>query len=118
MGHLFDLRRRSFLLSSLAVPFFGRLRAQTALDATLLKTNAGLDDFITEKYHDQIAAILSAWRASLVQSVEKVLAPDFRGASPQPSESRTVRPGPALEVRLVTFPQQPALEREAFLREL
>ncbi len=92
--------------------------AQTALDAALLKTNAGLDDFITEKYHDQIAAILSAWRANLLQSIEKVLAPDFRGASPQPSESRIVRPGPALEVRRVTFSQQATLEREAFLREL
>jgi Flp pilus assembly protein TadD len=118
MGHLFDLRRRSFLMGSLAAPFVGRLRAQPALDATLLKTNAGLDDFITEKYHDEIAAILSAWRASLVQSVEKVLAPDFRGASPQPSESRIVRPGDALEVRRIAFSSEPTLERDAWLSEM
>src|ERR1700687_5547762 len=39
-----------------------RYRAQLPLEATLLKTQAGLDDFVTEKYQDQIAAILSEWR--------------------------------------------------------
>ena len=115
------MRRRTFLRSGLALPFLGRLRAQTTplvdagfhlhphyraetpLDATLLKTKAGLDDFVTEQYHDQIAAILAEWRANLVESIEKILAPDFLGASPQPAESRIVRPGPALEVRRVTF---------------
>jgi hypothetical protein len=54
-------------------------RAQMPLDATLLKTQAGLDAFITEKYQDQIAAILAEWSSSLLQSpqdtraVEKVL---------------------------------------------
>jgi len=123
-------------MGSLAVPFLGRLgaqepplvdagfrlhphyRAQTALDATLLKTKAGLDDFVTEKYHDQIAAILAQWRGNLVDSVEGVLAPSFLGASPLPAEFRIVRPGPALEVRRVTFSQQPTLGREAFIREL
>ena len=136
MGHFRDLRRRSFLLRSLAFPFLRRLsaqetplvdaefhlhpryRAQTALDATLLKIKPGLDDFITEKFHDQIAAILTEWRADLVNSVAKALAPDFLGASPQPAESRIVRPGPALEVRHVTFPQQLTLGPDAFVPEL
>src|ERR1700690_782115 len=34
-------------------------RAQVPLEATLLKTQAGLDEFVTEKYHDQMAAILA-----------------------------------------------------------
>ncbi|MBZ5571050.1 MAG: hypothetical protein LAO09_04125, partial [Acidobacteriia bacterium] len=38
-------------------------RAQRPLDATLLKTRAGLDEFITEKYADQIAATLAEWSA-------------------------------------------------------
>ena len=32
------------------------------------KVQTGLDDFITEKYADQIAAILAEWSASLLQS--------------------------------------------------
>jgi Flp pilus assembly protein TadD len=128
--------RRSFLLRSLALPLLPRLsaqdaplvdagfhihphyRAETALDATLLKTKAGLDDFITEKYHDQIAAILAEWRADLVKSAARALAPDFRGASPQPAESRIVRPGPALEVRHLSFSPQPTLGRNAFIQQL
>src|SRR5208337_3594607 len=93
-------------------------RTPTALDATLLKTKAGLDDFITEKYHDRIAAILTEWPANLAESVAKVLAPDFLGTSPQPAESPIVRPGPALEVRRVSFSQQATLGRDAFIQAL
>src|ERR1700683_1375217 len=133
---MFRFPRRSFLIGSLALPHLRKLRAQetplvdagfhlhphypvqTPLDATLLKTKAGLDDFITEKYHDDIAAILAQWSVNLVDSVEKVLATDFLGASPQPAEIRIVRPGPALEVHRVTFSQQPTLRRDAFVQEL
>ncbi len=121
---MFQLPRRNFLMRSLALPFLGRLRAQetplvdagfhlhphyraqTALDATLLKTKAGLDDFITEKYHDQIAAILVEWRAKLLaspmglQGIEQALAPSLSNTAP-PAQSRIVRPGPALEVRRI-----------------
>jgi len=60
------------------------------LDALRLKTQAGLDDFVTEKYADQIAAILARWSSGLLQSpqdvgaVEKVLLPNFSGSSPRP----------------------------------
>ncbi len=84
---------------------------------------AGLDDFITEKYADQIAAILAKWSASLLQSpretqaIAKVLAADFSGSSLQPVESRVVRSGVALQVHQNKFSTQPALDRDAFLRE-
>jgi tetratricopeptide (TPR) repeat protein len=99
-------------------------RAQMPVDAVLLKTQAGLDDFITEKYSDQIAAILAEWSERLLQSVqevqavEKVLTPDFSGASFQPLESLLVWSGPALEIRRNKFARQTALGRDAFLREL
>jgi tetratricopeptide (TPR) repeat protein len=99
-------------------------RAATPFDALRLKVNAGLDDFPTEKDHDRIAAILAQWRSGLLesprtlQSLEKVLARDFRGASPRPVDSRVVRPGPALEVRRVTFSSQTSLGPTAFLHEL
>jgi tetratricopeptide (TPR) repeat protein len=130
------MRRRNFLQGGLALPLLRRLqaqntplvdaafhlhphyRAQTPLDTTILKIKAGLDDFITEKYHDQIAAILAKWSTNLVDSISSALGPDFLGASPQPSQSRVVRPGPALEVRRLTFSPQPTLRPDAFVQQL
>ncbi|MGD0507676.1 MAG: hypothetical protein ABSA27_07760, partial [Terriglobales bacterium] len=94
------------------------------VDALLLKTQAGLDDFVAEKYADQIAAILAQWSAGLLQSpqelraVEKVLLPSFSGASPRPATSRVVRPGPPIEIHHHTFRRETALGRDAFLQEL
>ncbi|HEY6304418.1 MAG TPA: FG-GAP-like repeat-containing protein [Terriglobales bacterium] len=94
------------------------------LDALLLKTQAGLDDFVTEQYADQIAAILSQWSSGLLQSqqyleaIEKVLLPNFSGASPQPADSRVVRPGPPIEIHHNTFRSEITLGRDAFLHEL
>ena len=94
------------------------------LDALLLKTQAGLDNFVSEKYADQIAAILAEWSSSLLQSpqdmqaIGKVLTFDFSGSSLRPSESRLLRSGPALEVLQNKFTRQAALGRDAFLQEL
>jgi tetratricopeptide (TPR) repeat protein len=99
-------------------------RAQMPLDATLLKTQAGLDNFVTEKYQDQIAEILAEWSSSLLQfpkdmrALKKVLAPEFSATSLRPLESRSVRSGPALEIRQNIFSPVLALGREAFLEEL
>jgi tetratricopeptide (TPR) repeat protein len=99
-------------------------RAQTPLDATLLKTQSGLDNFIAEKYHDQIAVILAKWSSSLLQSpqdvraVEETLSLNFSGSSLQPLESRLARSGPALEIRKNKFTRQTTLGREAFLQQL
>ncbi|PYX57255.1 MAG: hypothetical protein DMG76_12070 [Acidobacteria bacterium] len=99
-------------------------RAHTPLDSTLLKTQAGLDKFVTEKYHDQIAAILAKWSSGLlrspqeVQEFEKALASDFSASSFRPIESRLLRSGPSLEIRKNKFTRQIVLGREAFLQEL
>ncbi len=99
-------------------------RAKLPLEATLLKTEAGLDVFITEKHAEQIAAILAQWSAGLlrspqdIQAVERVLTPDFVGSSLQPAESRLVRSGPVLEIHQNKFARQPALGRDAFLQGL
>jgi len=101
-----------------------RYRAQTPLDATLLKVQVGSDEFITEKYHDQIAATLAKWSSSLLQSphelqtFEKVLAADFSGSALRPIESRLVRSGPPIEVHQNKFTEGSALGRGAFLQEL
>jgi tetratricopeptide (TPR) repeat protein/peroxiredoxin len=99
-------------------------RTPRPLDALLLQTQAGLDDFVTEKYVDEIATILARWSSDLLQSpqdvaaIEKALLPNFSGSSPRPVESRIVRPGPAIEVRHNTFKRETALGRDAFLQEL
>src|ERR1700680_9123 len=62
-------------------------RTPRPLDALLLQTQAGLDDFVTEKYADEIAAILAQWSSGLLRSrqdvsaIEKVLLPNFSGSS-------------------------------------
>ncbi len=127
------LRALPFLrpLYSQSIPLAGgefrlqpHYRERTPHDATLLKTNADLDDFPREKYHDQIAAILAEWSAGLLQSperllaIENVLAPGFVGSSPLPEDSRLVRPGPPFEVRRLTFTPPASLEPRAFLQEL
>ena len=94
------------------------------LDALLLKTQPGLDDFVTEKYADQIAGIFSRWSSGLLASprdlsaIEKALASNFSGNSLTPATSRVVRPGPAIEVRQNAFHRETALPRDAFLQEL
>jgi tetratricopeptide (TPR) repeat protein len=134
-----DLRRRNFLFrfcQALAFPFVRRLgaqnnarfhlhpqyRAQTPLDVLVRKTDAGLDDFVTEKHHAPVASILAEWAAELtespakLQAIEKVLVPGFLGFSPRPSETRRVRRGPALEVHQISFGAEAT--RDTFLSEL
>ena len=90
----------------------------------LLKAQAGLDDFITEKYHDQISAILAEWRSSLlrspreVEAIKKVLALDFSGSFLRPVDSRLVRSGSPLEVLENKFSSRTNLGRDAFVQEL
>ncbi len=100
-----------------------RYRTQRPLDAILSRVEAGLDDFITEKYADQIAAILAEWSTNLLrsprdmQAITKTFAADFSGTSLQPVESRVVRSSTAMEVRRNKFTSNTTLDRDAFLRE-
>jgi tetratricopeptide (TPR) repeat protein/peroxiredoxin len=119
-----DLDSPSTLASAGDFHLHPRYRDPRPIDALLVKTKAGLDDFITEKYADDIAAILAAWSARLqqspqdVQTIGKVLAPFFSGTSLQPTKSRVVRPGPTIEVRENTFTHQASLPKGGFLQEL
>ena len=96
-------------------------RAERPLDNTLLKVQPGLDGFISEKYHDQIAVILADWSSGLLQSplqvqaIEKVLSAEFAGSSMIPIESRLVRTGPPIEIHQDKF-LAPDLGRDAFLQ--
>jgi tetratricopeptide (TPR) repeat protein len=98
-------------------------RSERPVDATLVKVQAGLDEFITEKYADEVGRILAGWSTSLLQSpgemqaISSTLAAEFSGVSLQPAESRVVRSSASLEVRQNRFAAQPTLNRDAFLRE-
>ena len=98
-------------------------RARTPLDAALLKTQAGQDEFITEKYADQVTVILGRWSAGLLgspqtlKSFETSLATDFFGASQTPTEFRQLRSG-VVEAQRRMFSPSISLGRDAFLAEL
>lgn len=98
-------------------------RTGRPLDTTLAKVQTGLDEFISEKYADQIDAILADWSASLLQSphatdaIARALAADFSGASLLPAESRVVRSDAILEVRQNKYSRQTGVNRDAFLQE-
>jgi tetratricopeptide (TPR) repeat protein len=104
--------------------FHPHYRTPDPLEPTLLQTQAGHDAFVTEKYHDQIAAILTQWSSSLrqnpqdLEAIAKALAADFTGTSLRPAESRVVRSTPPLEIRQNKFAAQAAVGRDAFLQEL
>ena len=99
-------------------------RTPDPLAATLLQTEAGHDEFVSEKYHDQIAAILAQWSSGLRESprhlrtIDEALAANFSGTSFRPAESRVVRSGGVLEVRKNSFANQNPLPHDAFLQEL
>ena len=98
-------------------------RAQRPLDALLLKTKPGLDNFVTEKYAEQITTILADWTSGLLQSphdirpIEKSFAANFIGSSLRPTGSRLQR-SDLVEVHRQTFAAGSALGRVEFLNEL
>jgi len=101
-----------------------RYRTPDPLAATLVETQAGHDEFISEKYHDQIASILAQWSSSLrqsprqIQAIGKTLAANFAGASFHPAESQVLRSGPVLEIQRNRFAALATLGRDDFLQDL
>jgi tetratricopeptide (TPR) repeat protein len=99
-------------------------RTPSPLDAMLAKVKAGSDIFVSEKYHDQLAAILALWKTELLQhpgnlsAIERVLAADFSGSSLVPSESRLVRGDGNLEIRSNKFSMPANLSRDRFIGQL
>jgi tetratricopeptide (TPR) repeat protein len=101
-----------------------RYKTARPLDATLLKVDSGLDEFITEKYADQVSAILDEWRTNLLQSPRTFeafatsMSAQFSGSRPQSPERRLVRTSPVLQIWQKKFPNEISLNKDGFLREL
>jgi len=98
-------------------------RDRLPLEAMLAKLPAGSDAFLTETYHDQLAAIMARWSAGLFESplnlawLESGLTSDFSGCSLLPAQSRVLRSGPTLEIRLNKFSRE-SVDRNRFLEHL
>ena len=81
-------------------------RTPDPLEDVFRQTEAGHDQFVSEKYHDQIAAILAQWSSSLLQNshdlapIGKAFSDNFSGTSMRPMKSRVVRSGGVLEISL------------------
>lgn len=100
-----------------------RYRSERPLDAAVLKVQPGLDEFVSEKYADEIAAILGTWRAAMlgsvvgIEAVARSLARNFEGGSLRTAESRVVRSSVGIQVRQNKFADSAVLSREEFLRD-
>jgi tetratricopeptide (TPR) repeat protein len=99
-------------------------RTPRPLDALLLKRQAGLDEFVSEKYSDQLGALLAEWSANLLQSpqqadtIERILVPGFSGCALVPVDSKLVRSHSGLEVRQNRFANQTTVGKDVFVKEL
>ena len=84
-------------------------RTQRELDDVLRKVQPGFDDFLTEKYHAQIAGILKEWSAQLrtsplkTEALEKAMTPNFEASSPKASSSQVIRDGASIKVWRMKF---------------
>jgi tetratricopeptide (TPR) repeat protein/peroxiredoxin len=99
-------------------------RLRPPLDDVLRKVEPGFDAFVSEKYAEEIEAVLAKWSAGLLQSpagiegVENSLSLDFEGSSLRPTQRLPLRPLTGLEVYVNKFSGTRALGKQTFLAEL
>src|SRR5690348_2342251 len=98
-------------------------RNQLPLESLFAKTKAGSDQFVTEKYADEIQAVFSKWISCLKASAPDVnpigasLAAEFTGEVLRPSASRLVRSG-LVQVHRNSFSDGPSISKDVFLQDL
>jgi tetratricopeptide (TPR) repeat protein len=89
----------------------------------LRKVQAGFDDFVAEKYHDQVAAIFARWSAQLFKSpagtseIEASLAATLTATPPIPVDSPRVRTSSFLNVFHSKFSREKTYDRPAWIRD-
>jgi tetratricopeptide (TPR) repeat protein/peroxiredoxin len=107
---------------SLAPEFHLHPHYREQLPLGLRKVDAGSDGFVSEKYAEQIQAILDEWSLSLRRSpsslaaIERVLADSFAGSSLSVAESHKLRSG-AIEISK-NFSSPKLIGRDPFLQDL
>jgi len=99
-------------------------RVKRGMEAILRKVPAGFDDFITEKYQDEMENVFREWTSQLLKSpqeteaLRKVMSTSFLGSTLKPREERTISETTFLKAWKVEYPIETSLEGEAFLAEL
>jgi len=94
------------------------------MDALLRKVPAGFDEFVTEKYHDQIDLILDDWSSQLRQSpttttaLAKAMGANFKGAPLKAPRMQLLNEKTFVRVWSLEYPQEGSLDTKAFLSEL
>jgi tetratricopeptide (TPR) repeat protein len=97
---------------------------KSGLDPILKKVPAGFDEFITEKYQDQIAVVLNGWSSRLLQSpsdttpLTKVFSTSFSGTSLKSPRSQLIQEKAFAKIWKIDYSGQVDLGAEAFLNEL
>jgi len=99
-------------------------RNRAALASMFARVQPGNDAFVTEKYHERIAAMLGGWAAELMSSplasrtLEAALSEDFRGASFSPTKRDERRSISALQIARLHFNSEVSLGAKGFLSTL
>jgi tetratricopeptide (TPR) repeat protein len=99
-------------------------RVQSGLDTILRKVPAGFDEFVTEKYHDQIAPVLDQWSSQLLQSpsdvtaLAKACSPTFSGCPWKTARQELLQERSFAKIWKMEYPRDATLLAEAFLSEL
>lgn len=111
--------------SAAAVPQFHlspKYRSPLPLEAVFAKIPAGSDEFVSEKYAEELEEVLANWTselrksASAGQAVQTMLADDFVGTSFAPHASHPLRSG-MIDIWRNSYSDN-LLERDAFIHEL
>jgi tetratricopeptide (TPR) repeat protein len=98
-------------------------RAQTPLDALLLKAAPGLDEFGAEAHVRDMGAVLSHWTVGLRKApadlapIMQSLAPEFRGVALGKAASKERRQGPLVSARELRYKGDAPLSRDAFFEQ-
>jgi tetratricopeptide (TPR) repeat protein len=99
-------------------------RLKRGIESVLRKVPAGFDEFVTEKYQDQVSAVLSEWSAELLESpqdttaLRRAMAPSFRANSLRSSQPQVVTETAPLTAWKIEYPQEANTGKEGFLAEM
>jgi len=99
-------------------------RAAFSLDKVIQQTHPGHDAFPSEVYAEEVAEVLARWSESLRRNpaspspLVELISPAIAASSLRPSTGKRVRGGPAFDIWRGDFRVAPALNREAFRRDL
>ena len=94
------------------------------MDDVLRYVTPGTDEYLTEKYAAEIAALLRGWSNELrskphsLEGLAELLDPSLKAAPLTPADDRKLRPGNGIEVYRRKFPSGTVVDREQFLEQV